>query len=270
MDFMQTMAQAAGTFVMTAGIRLVWAVVLLVVGMKLIKWITAKVGKLQAIDKLDTNLRGFLESGVRFGLYALLVIILCNVVGINTASLITVLASCGVAVGLAMQGALSNVAGGLMLLVLHPFHVGDYVDVAGVSGTVSRIDVFSTTICTVDNRTAIVPNGSITGSTIVNYSTNGNRRVDLSFNIGFDTPVETAKEAMLEIAKANSKVLSDPAPFVRVLNQGDKALAYTVRVWCKTADYWDVYFDMTEAITAAFQQKDISIPVPKMDVRVNS
>lgn len=269
MNFIESLAQAAGTFVMGTGIRIVEALIIVIIGLKLSGWLSKKIGSAKVFDKLDTNLRSFLQSGVRIGLYVLLVIIVCGIVGIDTASLITVLASCGVAVGLAMQGALSNVAGGLMILILHPFHVGDYVDVAGVSGTVDGIGVFSTTINTVDNKTVTVPNGSITGATITNYSTNGNRRVDLSFTAAYNVPVDTVKQVMLEVANAHAKVLKDPAPFVRLGEQGNPGLNYTLRVWVKNADYWDVYFDMLENMTVAFQNKGITIPRPQMDVHMD-
>lgn len=268
MNILESLAQAAGTFVLQMGPRLVFAVLLLIFGGRLIRWISRKIGAMQVFDRLDTNLRSFLQSGADIGLFVLLIIGVCNVIGINTASLITMIASCGVAIGLAMQGTLSNVAGGLMILLLHPFHVGDYVEVAGVSGTARGISLFSTTVTTPDNKTVVVPNGSITSATITNYSTNGNRRVDMTFSASYDAPVQLVKDTILEVAAAHPKVLKDPEPFVRLSGQGDNALTYTLRVWAKTADYWDVHFDLLEAMTAAFQQKGISIPYPQMDVHV--
>lgn len=268
MGFLDSLAKAAAEFLMGAGLSLVEAILVIVIGVRLTKWMAKKVGQAKVFDKLDTNLRSFLQSGVTIGMYVVLVIIVCGLVGIDTASLITVLASCGVAVGLAMQGALSNVAGGLMILVLHPFHVGDYVDVAGVNGTVTAIGMFSTTLTTPDNKTITVPNGGITGATITNFSFNGNRRVDMTFGVSYDAPVQLVKDTMLEVINAHPLVLQDPAPFVRLSSQGDSALVYTLRVWAKNADYWTVYFDLMENMTLAFQQKGISIPYPQMDVHL--
>lgn len=263
-----SLAKQVISFVSGLGFKLVLAVIIVIIGLRLIHWITKKVGKIKYFDKLDTNLNSFLQSAVNITLHLLLIIAVCNVIGINTASLITVIASCGVAIGLAMQGALSNVAGGLMILLLHPFHVGDYVEVANVGGTVRGVSLFSTTVTTPDNKTVIVPNGSITSATIINYSSNGKRRVDMTFTAGYDVPVKLVKSTMMEVIKANHKILKDPEPFVRLTGQGASALEYTIRVWTKTDDYWDVHFDLMESMTLAFQKKGINIPYPQMDVHI--
>lgn len=269
MGFFDSMAQAAATFVMTVGLQLLEAAVAVFIGVRFARWLTKWVGDAKFFDKLDTNLRGFLQSSVSIVVYTLLIMIVCGIIGVDTASLITVLASCGVAVGLAMQGALSNVAGGLMLLALHPFHVGDYVEVTGIGGTVKGIGLFSTIINTPDNKTITVPNGSITSATITNFSNNGNRRVDMTFSAGYDVPVQVVKETIMTVAQNHKKVLRDPAPFVRLSKQDNSALVYTLRVWVKTADYWDVHFDLLEEMTKAFQNKNITIPYPQMDVHLD-
>ena len=270
MDTMANLWQTVLNWLTTFGLHILEAAAVIFVGLKLSHWLSRKLGSAKAFDRLDTNLRSFLQSGVGIGMYVLIAIIVCSVLGINTASLITVLASCGVAIGLAMQGALSNVAGGLMIMLLHPFHVNDYVDVAGTSGTVVGIGVFSTTLHTVDNKTIIVPNGNITSATIVNYTTNGRRRVDLTFSAGYDVPVDRVKSVIAEVVNAHPLVLRDPdPPFIRLSEQGSGSLNYTVRVWTKTADYWTVHFDLLEQMTVAFDQKGITIPYPQMDVHMD-
>ena len=270
MDTLETLWQTVLKYLTTFGVHILEAAAVVFIGLKLARWLSRKVGSARAFDRLDTNLRSFLQSSVSIGMCVVLVIVVCSILGIDTASLITVLASCGVAIGLAMQGALSNVAGGLMIMLLHPFHVNDYVDVAGTSGTVVGIGVFSTTLHTVDNKKIIVPNGSITSATIVNYTTNGRRRVDMTFSAGYDVPVDRVKSVIAEVVNAHPLVLREPdPPFIRLSEQGDSALTYTVRVWTKTADYWTVHFDLLEQMTVAFREKGITIPYPQMDVHVS-
>ena len=198
----------------------------------------------------------------------MLVITIASILGIPATSFITILASCGVAVGLALQGTLSNFAGGLMLLLFKPFKVGDYVEVAGEAGTVAEISVVYTVILTVDNRRITIPNGSLTNSVIENYSAEEQRRVDLTFCTAYDCDIEKTKKVITDVVSAHSLVLSDPAPFVRLSAHGESSLTYTVRAWCKTENYWDVHFDLTEQVKEAFDKNGIQIPYPQMDVHV--
>ncbi len=250
------------------GIKLLEAIVVLVVGLKLIGWLKKFIKKSPKLDKLDPGVRTFLSSFASIGLYVVLIIVLAGIIGIPATSFITILASCGVAIGLALQGSLSNFAGGLMILLFKPFKVGDYIEACGESGTVTEITVVYTVLLTVDNKRITLPNGTLTNSTIENYSAEELRRVDLTFNTAYDCDMEKVKDVLTKQAEAHSLVLQDPAPMVRLSAHGDSALTYTVRVWCKNEDYWTVHFDLTESIKAAFDANDIAIPYPQMDVHV--
>ncbi len=255
-------------FATSWGIKLLAALFVLIIGLKLIgafkKWLKTT----PKLNKLEPSLRSFLASFSNILLYFVLVITIASILGIPATSFITILASCGVAIGLALQGTLSNFAGGLMLLLFKPFKVGDYVEVAGESGTVAEISVVYTVLLTVDNRRITIPNGSLTNSVIENYSAEETRRVDLTFSTAYDCDIEKTKQVITDVVKAHSLVLSDPAPFVRLSAHGESALTYTVRAWCKTENYWDVNFDLTEQVKEAFDKNGIQIPYPQMDVHV--
>ena len=250
------------------GIRLLAAILLLVVGLRLISWMKKFLRKSPKLDKLDPGVRTFLASFSGIALYLLLVITIASVLGIPATSFLTVLASCGVAIGLALQGSLSNFAGGLMILLFKPFQVGDYIEASGESGTVVAVSVVYTELLTPDNKRVTIPNGTLTNAVIKNYSAEKTRRVDLTFQTSYEADVEQVKALLLETVKAHKLVLADPAPFVGLSAHGDSALTYAVRVWCKTEDYWAVHYDLTEAVKKVFDQKGIEIPYPQMDVHV--
>lgn len=252
------------------GIKLLEALVLLVVGLKLVKWLKKWLKESPKLDKLDSGLRSFLVSFSSIILYALLIIVIASILGIPATSFITILASCGVAVGLALQGSLSNFAGGLMILFFKPFKVGDFIEASGETGIVQEITVVYTVLLTLDNKRVTIPNGGLTNSVIKNYSSEELRRVDLTFNVAYGSDVEQVKKLIADLAAAHPLALKEPAPFVRLSAHGDSALTFTTRVWCKNADYWDVYFDLTEGVKKAFDQKGIQIPFPQMDVHVKN
>lgn len=252
------------------GIKLLEALVLLVVGLKLVKWLKKWLKESPKLDKLDSGLRSFLVSFSSIILYALLIIVIASILGIPATSFITILASCGVAVGLALQGSLSNFAGGLMILFFRPFKVGDFIEASGETGIVQEITVVYTVLLTLDNKRVTIPNGGLTNSVIKNYSSEELRRVDLTFNVAYGSDVEQVKKLIADLAAAHPLALKEPAPFVRLSAHGDSALTFTTRVWCKNADYWDVYFDLTEGVKKAFDQKGIQIPFPQMDVHVKN
>lgn len=255
-------------FATSWGIKLLAAIFILVIGLKLIRWLTKWLKTTHKLHKVDPSLRSFLASFSNILMYFLLVITIASILGIPATSFITILASCGVAISLALQGTLSNFAGGLMLLLFKPFKVGDYVDVAGESGKVAEISVVYTVLLTSDNKRVTIPNGSITNAVIKNYSAEKLRRVDLTFSTAYNCDIETTKKVINEVISAHSLVLSDPAPFVRLSAHGDSALTYTVRVWCRSENYWDVNFDLTEQVKQAFDKNGIEIPFPQMDVHV--
>lgn len=251
------------------GLKLLGAVILLVVGLKVIKWIKKWLQTSRKLDKVDTGVRTFLVSFAGIALYALLFITIAMTLGIPTTSFITALASCGVAIGLALQGALSNFAGGLMILLFKPFKVGDYIETPDAAGTVSDITVVYTVLCTPDNKVITIPNGTLTNSVVQNYSAVEIRRVDLTFTTAYDCDIEQVKAILMGAIMAHPQVLVDPAPFARLSEHGESALTYTVRAWCKTADYWDVKFDLTETVKKEFDKNGIAIPFPQMDVHVS-
>ena len=252
------------------GIALLKAIVVLIVGLKLIGWVKKWLKSSPKLDKLDPGIRTFLSSFVTIGLYVLLVVIIAGLIGIPATSFITILASCGVAIGLALQGSLSNFAGGLMILLFKPFKVGDYIEVAGEAGVVAEVTVVYTVLLTVDNKRVTLPNGTITNAVIENYTAENLRRVDLEFSTAYSCDIEQVKAVITKLAEDHPLALAEPAPMVRVCGHKDSALAYTVRVWCKTEDYWDVYFDLLEGVKKAFDQHNITIPYPQMDVHVKN
>lgn len=252
------------------GIKLLEALVLLLVGLKLINWLKKWLKTSPKLDKLDSGLRSFLCSFASIVLYALLIVVVASILGIPATSFITILASCGVAVGLALQGSLSNFAGGLMILFFKPFKVGDYIEASGEAGVVQEITVVYTVLLTNDNKRVTIPNGGLTNSVIKNYSAEELRRVDLTFNVAYDSDIEQVKSLITALAVAHPLALKEPAPFVRLSAQGDSALTFTARVWCKNADYWSVHFDLNEGVKKAFDEKGIAIPFPQMDVHVKN
>ncbi len=257
-------------FVSSWGIKLLAAIFVLILGARLIKMFNKWLKKSPKLEKLDTSLRSFLASFSNILLYFVLIIIVASILGIPATSFITILASCGVAIGLALQGSLSNFAGGLMLLMFKPFKAGDFIEVSGESGTVAEISVVYTVILTGDNKRITIPNGTLTNSVIKNYSAEKIRRVDLNFSTAYNCDIEKTKQVISSVISAHSLILSDPEPLVRLSAHEDSALTYIVRVWCKTDDYWTVNFDLTEQIKEAFDKNNIEIPYPQMDIHINN
>ncbi len=252
----------------SVGVKIIEAVVILFIGLKLIKIVKKFIKSSPKLDKVDSSLRSFLSSFASIALAFVLVITIAAIVGIPITSFITILASCGVAIGLALQGALSNLAGGIMILLFKPFKVGDFIEAAGETGTVSEITVIYTVLLTLDNKRITIPNGSITNSIIENYSSEPLRRVDLVFNAAYDCDVNKVKSVIEEVIAAHPNALKDPAPFVRLSKHSESALEYTVRIWCKNEDYWTVHFDVMENVKAAFDKNNIKIPYPQVDVHI--
>lgn len=256
------------SFCVTAGGKILAAAVVLIVGCILIKYVMKLVKKAKGLAKLDATVANFAMNFIKALLYVVLVVIVISILGIPIASVVTVLASAGVAIGLALQGALSNIAGGIMIVVFKPFKLGDYVEAAGQSGTVTNISLFYTTLLTLDNKRVTIPNSAITGGSVVDYSAEDTRRVDLAFKAPYGTDIDLVRGTLLGVAESLPQTLKDPEPFVRLSDHKDSALEFTVRVWCKSDDYWDVYFDLIEKANRAFKEKGIEVPVPRMNVSV--
>ncbi|WP_425043130.1 mechanosensitive ion channel family protein [Primorskyibacter sp. S87] len=239
------------------------ALLVLIVG-----WILA--GRLGAIvrkrvnsnEHIDPTLGNFFASLVKWAVLAIVLVAVLGIFGIQATSIVAILGAASLAIGLALQGTLSDLAAGVMLVVFRPYKLGQFVDIGGTSGTVKDLNLFTTELVTPDNVQIIVPNGQAWGSIITNYSAHDTRRVDLVFGIDYDDSADTAMEIILDIAKADSRVHDDPEPWVRVTNLGDSSVDLTARLWCDAADYWDVKFELTKSIKEAFDAKGVSIPYP--------
>lgn len=246
-----------------------WALLTLILG-----WIVAKIirGVLRRVmlrAKLDATLASFAANLVYFALLAFVIVSALGQIGIQTGSFIAIVGAAGLAIGFALQGSLSNFASGVMLILFRPFRAGDFVEVGGVAGSVKEVQVFSTILTTPDNKLIILPNSSVMGGTITNYSATGTRRVDMVFGIGYDDDVKKAKDLLVKILDEHPKVLKDPAPVVVVGELGDNSVNFNVRPWVNTPDYWAVYGDVHEAVKLQFDANDISIPFPQRDVHLH-
>lgn len=242
------------------------AIVTLLVGLALIKGGVKLLSRQLFKSKLDESLKPFIISAVSVGLKLLLVVSVVGILGIPTASFVAILGSFGLALGLAFQGSLSNLAGGVLLLTMRPFKVGDYIEGAGYSGTVKAIQILYTELVTPDNKMIYIPNGNLSNSGIVNYSVNDTRRVDFTFGVGYEVDNHHVLQTLERIILAHPLILIDPDPFMRLSGHGDSAVEYTVRVWTKAEDYWTVHFDLMEKVKTTFDDEKISIPYPQMDI----
>jgi len=250
------------------GIRLIAAIAIFVIG----KWVARKladsVKRLMERGDSDQMLVRFVRNMVYFLLLTFVIMAAISQVGIETTSFIAVLGAAGFAVGLALQGSLANFAAGVLLLIFRPFKVGDFIEGAGVSGVVEALHVFTTTLKTGDNKTVIIPNGDLASGTIVNYSTQATRRVDLVFGIGYGDDIDKAKALMHEEMGADDRILKDPAPTVGLVELADSSVNFVCRPWVNSSDYWGVLFDLNERIKKRFDAEGINIPYPQQDVHI--
>lgn len=254
------------SYVSEYGLKIVAALLIFIIGKWVVKKLTKLIKTAMLKAKLDETLVNFSESIIYTLLLLVVVMASLNAVGINTTSFIAVLGAATLAIGLALQGSISNIGAAALIIIFRPFKVGDVVDAGGAVGTVSEINLFSTVISPVDNRTIIVPNSKIIGANITNFSIKPNRRVDHIFGIGYGDDLKLAKETLMEIVKADSRILADPEPFVAVHELAQSSVNFVVRAWTTNDDYWGVYFDMLESVKLTFDAKGISIPYPQMDV----
>ncbi len=251
---------------MTWGPRLVLAIVILVVGIIIINSFSRFLRKFMKKRQVDPTLVPFLVGLVSTLFKVMLVISVVDIVGIKTTSFVAVLAAAGLAVGLALQGSLANFAGGVLILILKPYKVGDYIEAQGNAGTVKAVQIFNTVLNTPDNRRVFIPNGAVSNGTITNFSVEETRRMDLVFGIGYDDDLEKAKNVLQEMATADERLLTDPAPFIAVKELADSSVNLMVRIWCKKEDYWDVHFDWQNKVKQRFDKENISIPFPQRTV----
>ncbi len=253
-------------FISLYGFRLIGAILIFYIGKIVARFLTNFSKKAMQKASVDDTITKFAGNVIYSGLMVFIILAALSKLGINTNSFIAILGAAGLAVGLAFQGTLSNVGAGVLLVFFRPFNVGDFINAAGESGSVEEINLFSTLLKTGDNKQIIIPNSAIIGGNITNFSKKETRRVDFTFGIGYDDDLKLAKETLEEIINADERVLKDPAPFVAVSELADSSVNFVVRAWVKSADYWGVYFDTIEKVKLTFDEKNISIPYPQMDI----
>ena len=255
-------------YVVPFGIKLVVAIVVLLLGRWVIKLIKKGLTRIMERRKADPSLSSFLMSLVSVLLTFLLIIAIVGILGVNTSSLVALLASAGLAIGMALSGTLQNFAGGVMIMLFKPFKVGDFISAQGYEGVVNEIQIFNTHVLTPDNKEVILPNGSLSTGAMTNFSKQGTRRVDWSFSIAYGDDYDKAKSLLLRLCDEDGRIQKTPAPFVELGKLNDSSVDITVRVWVDAADYWAVFFSMNEKVYKAFATEGLSIPFPQMDVHM--
>ena len=218
--------------------------------------------------RLDKGIRSFLRSGLKVILIVVAICVLLGYLGVPMTSLVAFISVLGLAISLAVQGMLSNLAGGITLLSSHPFAAGDFVEAGGVSGTVDEIGLVYTKLSTVDNKVVYIPNGEVSGKTIVNYSAKDKRRVELKFTVSYNAPAQTVKDCMARVVGEHPLTLPTPEPFIRVSNYGSSSVEYVLRCWCATGDYWEVYYDLLEQVKAAFDKAGVEMTYDHLNVHM--
>jgi small conductance mechanosensitive channel len=252
------------------GINIIIALVILFIGFRLAKFFSRMIKKVLERRGSDKGLISFMGSLVNGLIKVLTVVTVFSQLGIEMTSFVAILGAAGLAIGLAFSGTLSNFAGGVIILLLKPFKVGDYIEAQGESGTVTEIQIFHSILLTPDNKTIILPNGPVSTGNVTNYSTQDTRRVDFTFGFGYGEDLKLAKETVLEIINSHPKVMKDPEPFIRLGSLGDSSVNLTVRIWSKKEDYWDIHFYVNEKVYEKFDEVEgLSIPFPQMDVHVD-
>ncbi len=251
---------------MVYGIKIAMALAIFIIG----KWIVARVSNTikNSMDarNIDPTVGKFVGSIIYYVMFAFVIIAALGQLGVQTASVVAIFGAAGLAVGFALQGTLSNFAAGVMLILLRPIKVGDFVEVAGTSGSVSSVAIFATTLLTGDNKTIIIANSAVMGGNIVNYSTQSERRVDLLVGVGYGSNIQQVKDELQAIADAESRILHDKGVTIGVSELADSSVNLVFRTWVKSADYWGVYFALNERVKTRFDEVGIEIPFPQMDI----
>jgi small conductance mechanosensitive channel len=254
--------------VMTYGGKILLALLTLIIGLWMIRKLAKLVQKAFEMRSFEKTLQTFLLQLITITLKILLFISVITMVGVQMTSFIAILGAAGLAIGLALSGTLQNFAGGVVLLILKPFKVGDYIEAQGFAGSVKEMQIFHTVLNTPDKKTIIIPNGSLSSGSLINYSAEPVRRVDWTFGISYTDNIDKAREIILDVLKSESRIHQDPAPFVGVISLGDSSVNLVTRVWVDASDYWDVFFIMNERVKKEFDVKGISIPFPQQDVHL--
>ena len=250
------------------GVKILGAIVVFVVG----RWVAKLFGRFirKLLDKreVDPTVTKFVGNLTYFALFTFVVLAALGLLGIQTTSFIAVLGAAGLAIGLALQGSLANFAAGFLLILFRPFKVGDFIDAAGVAGTVEAIQIFTTRLATPDNKTIIIPNSKLTGDNIINFSTKGTRRADMVFGIGYGDDIDKARDIITDVLSKDGRVLKDPPIQVAVSELANSSVNFVTRAWVNAGDYWGVVFDVTEAVKKRFDAEGVSIPFPQRDVHI--
>ena len=271
-DALSVVLDAVVAWCLNSGLKIIFSLLILVITFRIINLISGRLeGKLKSNQKFDKTLVKVLSYIGKIGAKIIVVICIVSYLGIDTSGLTALVTSLGVCAGLAVNGALSNFAGGMLIIFTRPFKVDDYIEVesdTNISGTVEDIQIVCTKLRTPDNKVIYVPNGTLSNSNIINYSEKDTRRVDFSFSISYDADFEKAKSLVWAVCSSHALVLKDPMPFVRMSEHGQSSIIITARVWVKSSDYWTVKFDILEGVKKVFDQNKITIPYPQLDVHI--
>lgn len=265
---LERMLEKLYEWVITRGVNVFFGIIFLSIGWKVINKTLKRIRRILESKNADPTITRFLDNVMNVTLKTVLTIIILQYIGVNLTGLTTIVASAGVALSLALKGSLANLAGGVIILVARPFNVGDFIETTEHSGVVEKISIFYTYLVTFDNKQILIPNGILTDSSIVNYSSKEIRRVDLTFSVAYEEDVIRVKNVLINILKNNELVLEEPEFFVGISMHGDSAINFIVKAWCKTEDYWTVYYDLLETVKIKFDEEGISIPYPQMDLHV--
>jgi len=249
-------------FISTYGIQVIGAIIIWIIGSWIIKKLLKVAGSVMTKNGYDKSLQKFLLNLIGWTLKILLFLVILSKLGVNTTSFAAILAAAGLAVGLALQGSLANFAGGVLLMIFKPIKIGDLIEAQGEIGVVKEIEIFTTKLTSPDNKEVIIPNGILSNGNIVNYTSEGKLRVDLTFGVSYDADIKQTKEVLMSVLTSNDKVLKDPAPTIAVSELADSSVNFAVRPWCTPTSYWDVYFETTENVKIALDNAGIEIPYP--------
>ena len=270
MELFENLSALSAELVLAYGVKLLIAVIVLFIGLWVIKLITRGLLRVMEKRQVDASLRGFLNSLTGILLKIMLFITVIGMIGVQMTSFIAILGAAGLAVGMALSGTFQNFAGGIMILIFKPFKVGDFIEAQGYAGIVSEIQIFITVLKTPDNKTIIIPNGGLSTGSLINYSSEENRRVDFSFGISYGDDFDRAKTLLLKLIGDDERIHAEPEPFIVLGALADSSVNLTVRVWVKSTDYWAVYFSMNEKVYKEFDKAGLHIPFPQLDVHLKS
>jgi small conductance mechanosensitive channel len=248
--------------IMEFGPKLIAAILIWVIGSFIIKLMLKGISNRMNKSNYEESLKKFLLNLISWSLRILLIVVVLGTVGIETTSFAAILAAAGLAIGMALQGSLGNFAGGVLIMIFKPFKIGDLIEAQGELGVVKEIEIFTTKLTGLSNREIIIPNGALSNGNIINYTTEGTRRVDLVYGVSYDADIKQTKNVIMNVLTSHPKILKDPPPAVTVLELGDSSVNFAVRPWCNTEHYWDVYFDVTENVKEALDAAGIEIPYP--------